>query len=272
MKKFLLTVLCFTLTMSMFACKGGEEKPGETESSSEKVSETETEAPKNTVVACVGDSITYGTGLAESGIDREKNCYPSQLAEKLGDTYTVVNCGLPSAGVYDNTNLTEAGNNYKNTSGNPFLPYIESQEYKTAVRSNPDIVVIMLGTNDSLHIKGGFIDGDAEAYFIEKYKELVDSFLNLDSEPSFVFVKPPVAISGYANYRKLNSNIKRYVNAAIESIYEEYNTAYPGRFVLADMYTASENLTESDYYPDGLHLITGGLTALANEVYNAIAK
>ena len=32
-------------------------------------------------VACVGDSITYGAGMAE----RERNCYPAILAQCLGE-------------------------------------------------------------------------------------------------------------------------------------------------------------------------------------------
>ena len=38
-------------------------------------------------VACVGNSVTYGYTLLE----REKNCYPAQLARMLGDGYEVAN-------------------------------------------------------------------------------------------------------------------------------------------------------------------------------------
>lgn len=44
-------------------------------------------------VACVGNSITYGTGIAE----REKYAYPVQLQQLLGDAYEVGNFGRPGA-------------------------------------------------------------------------------------------------------------------------------------------------------------------------------
>lgn len=44
-------------------------------------------------VACVGNSITYGTGIA----DREHFSYPVQLQQMLGNGYVVGNFGKPGA-------------------------------------------------------------------------------------------------------------------------------------------------------------------------------
>ena len=44
-------------------------------------------------VACVGNSITYGTGLA----DRATQSYPVQLQKLLGEHYEVENFGKPGA-------------------------------------------------------------------------------------------------------------------------------------------------------------------------------
>jgi len=41
-------------------------------------------------IACVGNSITYGSGVA----NREKNAYPEQLQSMLGNTYEVRNFGV----------------------------------------------------------------------------------------------------------------------------------------------------------------------------------
>ena len=41
-------------------------------------------------VACVGDSITFGAGVAQ----REVNCYPVVLNKLLGDKYQVKNFGV----------------------------------------------------------------------------------------------------------------------------------------------------------------------------------
>ena len=44
-------------------------------------------------VACVGNSITYGTGIA----NRDKDSYPAQLQAMLGNKYLVGNFGKPGA-------------------------------------------------------------------------------------------------------------------------------------------------------------------------------
>ena len=44
-------------------------------------------------VACVGNSITYGSGVA----NREVNAYPVKLQGMLGDKYEVGNFGKPGA-------------------------------------------------------------------------------------------------------------------------------------------------------------------------------
>jgi lysophospholipase L1-like esterase len=46
-------------------------------------------------VACVGDSITFGAGI----VNREKNSYPAQLQEYLGDGYEVRNFGVSATTV-----------------------------------------------------------------------------------------------------------------------------------------------------------------------------
>lgn len=80
-------------------------------------------------VACVGNSITYGTGIA----DREHNSYPVQLQRMLGDAYTVGNFGKPGA------TLLRHGHR----------PYFEQKEFQDAMRFKGDIAVIHLGINDT---------------------------------------------------------------------------------------------------------------------------
>lgn len=80
-------------------------------------------------VACVGDSITYGAAIKE----REKNCYPAQLRNLLGEKYEVQNFGRNGA------TLLRKGD----------LPYRKTPQFKAATDFEPDIVVLKLGTNDS---------------------------------------------------------------------------------------------------------------------------
>lgn len=80
-------------------------------------------------VACVGNSITYGTGIA----DREHDSYPAQLQKMLGDKYIVANFGKPGA------TLLRHGHR----------PYFEQKEFHDALDFKADIFVIHLGVNDT---------------------------------------------------------------------------------------------------------------------------
>ncbi|HOV77962.1 MAG TPA: GDSL-type esterase/lipase family protein, partial [Sedimentisphaerales bacterium] len=83
-------------------------------------------------VACIGDSITYGSGIA----DRANDSYPAQLQRILRQydpAWQVSNFGVSGA------TLLRRGDK----------PYIRESAYTAALASKPDIVVIKLGTNDS---------------------------------------------------------------------------------------------------------------------------
>lgn len=80
-------------------------------------------------IACIGDSITYGSGIE----DRDKDGYPAVLQRMLGSGYDVRNYGI-SARV-----MTRNGD----------YPFMDEQAYADARAFLPDIVTIMLGTNDS---------------------------------------------------------------------------------------------------------------------------
>ncbi len=51
-----------------------------------------------TKIACVGDSITFGSGIP----NREKLSYPAQLSALLGDDYEVRNFGVSGATMLEN--------------------------------------------------------------------------------------------------------------------------------------------------------------------------
>ena len=80
-------------------------------------------------VACVGNSITYGTGIK----DRAHDSYPSQLQRMLGTGYEVGNFGKPGA------TLLYHGHR----------PYVQQKEFKEALAFKGDIAVIHLGINDT---------------------------------------------------------------------------------------------------------------------------
>ena len=82
-----------------------------------------------TRIACVGDNITFGAGVA----DRTKNCYPVVLGRLLGKEFTVRNFGVNGA------TLLKKGD----------LPYWKLKAFKDATAFGPNIAIIKLGTNDT---------------------------------------------------------------------------------------------------------------------------
>lgn len=90
---------------------------------------TSVQARQKVRVACVGDSITYGAFIE----DRETDCYPAALGRLLGGDYDVRNFGL-------NGRIAALEGDY---------PYMNESAYGEMKAWLPDVVVLMLGTNDS---------------------------------------------------------------------------------------------------------------------------
>lgn len=108
-------------------------------------------------VACVGDSITFGSSLEF----RERDCYPNVLNNMLQPKYTVQNFGVSgSCAIHD---------------GNQ--PYINEHTYEESLEYQPDIVLFMLGTNDSKTQNWNPMS------FRRDYINLVNKYLALKSQP-----------------------------------------------------------------------------------------
>ncbi|WP_375585822.1 GDSL-type esterase/lipase family protein [Cyclobacterium xiamenense] len=127
-------------------------------------------ARKPIKVACVGDSITYGARLD----DREKDAYPARLQALLGDRYLVENFGESSL-----TLIRKGVPTVWNV-----LPRIKE--------SNPDIIIISLGTNDTC---GFGTCGDRKCWeykdeFGPDYRDLVDELSRLPSHPQIFLCAP----------------------------------------------------------------------------------
>jgi MYXO-CTERM domain-containing protein len=117
-------------------------------------------------VACVGDSITQNSG------------WPDRLGAKLGAGYTSTNYGLSG------TTLLKNGDH----------PYWGTQPYKDSHSANPDIVVIMLGTNDSKAFNWNAHKGE----FVGDYEALIDTYASLPSHPKiYLNLCPPAGTNGY---------------------------------------------------------------------------
>jgi len=118
-------------------------------------------------IACVGDSITEGWGLK----DQSMSAYPVMLDKYLGDGYSVLNCGRSAA------TLQKSGD----------LPYWDCKEFYDVFTYEPDIIVIMLGTNDT---KAPNWNHES---FVRDYQALIDTFNTIATNPEiYVCLSVPV--------------------------------------------------------------------------------
>jgi lysophospholipase L1-like esterase len=122
-------------------------------------------------VACVGDSITLGTGTSGG------NSYPVVLGRLLGPGQEVKNFGssartmimAPAAG----------------------MPYWRAPEFGASKAYLPDVVVIMLGTNDS---KTATWKGGSNTYEADS-RALVAAYQALSSKPRVFLASSPPALT-----------------------------------------------------------------------------
>ncbi len=172
-------------------------------------------------VACVGDSITAGANIP----DREVNSYPAQLESKLrkfDNKWETENFGVGGA------TLLRKGD----------LPYMEQSAYNQALAWNPDVVVIMLGTNDSKSFNWIYKDE-----FVPDYCALIDSFAALSSRPDIWICKPVPAFK--LNFSITNEIIRDEIIPLIDGIVGQRDVR------VIDLYTPL--LGASEYFPDGIH-------------------
>jgi lysophospholipase L1-like esterase len=178
-------------------------------------------------VACVGDSITKGSG------------YTVKLQSLLGAAYSVANFGVDGSTVSLNSNR----------------PYINQPECQKAEEFQPDIVVIMLGTNDANPNLTQYNDT-----FEDDYSKLVSSFQELESNPQIWVVKsPPIQNNSFDLSAPI---LTEDVIPHIENVAN--NLDLP----TIDVYSALDN--HPDYFTDGVHPDGDGATLIASTVCIAI--
>ena len=195
-------------------------------------------------VACVGDSITYGHGVTLW----HKNNYPAVLQNLLGDSYNVQNFGVSG------TTAQSTGDQ----------PYIETDIYKKSIEYNADILIFMLGSNDSKPENWT----DAET-FKKEYIALLDTYIadeNLSKVylgiPAKAFYEDENQNQGITTY-DIQPNIVEEIGDIIKEIANERGYKY------IDIYELT--LQHPEWFEkDYVHPNSDGAKAIANEMYKNI--
>jgi lysophospholipase L1-like esterase len=187
-------------------------------------------------VACVGDSIT---ALPSS--------WCGTLSTELGSGYDVQNFGVSG------TNLA------KDVS----QPYWDSAQYEPSHDFAPNIVIIMLGTNDSFT----FSWSSAESHFVADYEELLDTYTMLASKPKpYIIIPTPIGTSPFGHDGNLLATeviplIQQVAMTKMVSTIDGFNL-FGGAMFDESLFSAS----------DQVHPNAQGQEKLGKEVYRVLME
>lgn len=189
-------------------------------------------------VACVGNSITYGTGIA----DREHFSYPVQLQHMLGDKYLVGNFGKPGATLL-----------YKG-----HRPYVEQPEFKEALRFKGDIAVIHLGINDTDPRNWPNYRDE----FVKDYLSIMDSLRAANPKVRFILARMTPIADRHPRFQSGTKQWHDEIQTAIETV---------ARVSGAELIDFHEPLYPyPNLLPDAIHPNPEGAGILAKTVYGGI--
>ena len=183
------------------------------------------------IVACVGDSITAGVGASVG----EAN-YPSLLGDLLGPQYKVINFGESGATLLKNGDS----------------PYWKRPSFDASASAAPDVVVIMLGANDSK--PQNWVHKDE---FASDYKALIEYFAKMPSSPQ-IFLCTPTPVPEQGNYG-INEPVVEQEITIIEQV------AALKKLPVIDVHAGVPDLPSE--FADNVHPNDGGYVYLASSVY-----
>lgn len=192
-----------------------------------------------TKVACVGDSITWGYSI----IGRSRYSYPAVLQQLLGEGYEVKNFGFNDASARLDADT----------------PYVTKEVYGQSHEFQPDIVVIMLGSNDTKRR-----NWDPEKYR-HGYTTIIDSYLALDSHPKIYLMTPPhiYNVLGINIYSLFEETVANGVIPVVQSMAAERG------FQVIDVHSL---LDRKSLFNDGVHPGREGARMIAELVASAIRQ
>lgn len=193
------------------------------------------------ILTTVGNSITEGYRTSSSLM-----AWPKQLERQAGGMYEVVNCGVSGTTMGRNTDS----------------PYWNTGRFTTAKNSDPQILIIALGTNDAATSSNRWAMWGST--FKEDYLAMVEEFRQNGRDPILYLVlatpKFPVATDGQ------NKIIRDEMIPIVKEVAAEVGAT------TIDFYTPMVN--QESLFPDNLHpgdegsgkLATIALQALQNSL------
>lgn len=166
--------------------------------------------------------------------------WPDYIAPLLGYEYSIFNAGASG------TTMIQQGN----------APYWNTPQYTNGINSAPDIVIIMLGSNDSKPYNWIY-----QTNYTPDYEELISQYRSLPSHPR-IYLATLLTVYGVGNYDITDPIVTGQLCPIIRQI------AFDEGFPLVDINTATENMPQN--FPDNVHPDIAGAKFIAQTYFNAL--
>jgi lysophospholipase L1-like esterase len=166
--------------------------------------------------------------------------WPDYITPMLGYEYAITNCGASG------TTMLKQGN----------APYWNTQQYTNSLNSSPDIVIIMLGSNDSKSYNWIY-----QTNYVHDYETLINEYRNLPSHPR-IYLNTLLTVYGGGSYDITDPIVTGELCPMIKQI------AFDENLPIIDINAATKNMPQN--FPDNVHPNIAGAKVVAQTVFNGL--
>jgi lysophospholipase L1-like esterase len=166
--------------------------------------------------------------------------WPDYIAGMLGYEYSIINCGASG------TTMIKQGN----------APYWNTQQYTDSLDSSPDIVIIMLGSNDSKPYNWIY-----QTNYIPDYEDLISHYRNLPSHPR-IYINTLLSVYGPGSYDITDPIVTGQLCPVI------WQLGYDENLPVIDINSATKNMSQN--FPDNVHPNIAGAKVVAQTIFNGL--
>lgn len=184
-------------------------------------------------IACVGDSITFGYGIAPQ--DRQRYSYPAILQSLMGAKYQVANFGYNGA-----------------TAVPGFDAYMDQFNYQLSLEFAAAVDLIMLGTNDA---QDGYWNAQT---FQNSLTKLANSYQELPNTKQVYLMQPPACYSRDLPGMQPNIN-QQVIYRSVQAVAKQLNLP------VIDLFSLTKG--HPQWFTDGIHPNRTGNQQIAQYIY-----
>lgn len=200
------------------------------------------------IIVALGDSITFGDGVKAT---RKTDCWEAKLEKLLNGNYQVLNYGV-------------CGATLQNEGDQPYYAAEAGQQSfpESALSLNPEIVIFMLGTNDTKPYNWN--RGRFEAQLDQRVKEIKA----IPSVKRLILMCPPYACpvdgADAVAFDVINETIRDDVRPIVKKCAEENGAECIDLYALTDGH--------GEYFDDGVHPNSFGNRVIASAIAKVIQE